>query len=980
MGKRILLVVFLLSFFALFVFAGGALAAKKISTSPEKASVLYPAVDGGDTRLPYSGGPTPLIYEGGKDADCYDIHPGTVEHPVVVLEHNQWGATWYDYQKNGSMGRMIAVTSADQREATFMNLKAAPYADPNFRWVSYNCKNALNSWCGVKDVNGGEGGNAGYSSIAAMHDGREAIIFHASGLGASTLLQTALAIGDPGFACDPLNVFSLQYDIPDALKEGGGSTNAGMWPKVGTVYDASEDIDYIHIVMSQGATSGGNQRLGYVRCHLIAGNKLLCETPTGQTGVTSPDTLTSATPLSPNKLIGYFGQSEAPGVGADQYPNTISVIVATSPVSKKVALVFTNKREKGTAQLNNDVCYTESDSNGIKWFPQYGGQWPPSSANGLLHYATNYLTTDMERAYTDVAACYDYNDKLHIAWSATYYDSVGGLTSASANLYHWSEATGVISVVAPGFWGETGPGGWNRNVSKMSISAKDPIYHPGGNPDSAYIFVTWTQFNGDNKDTPDNSLNDYTNGEIYGSVSANAGLTWTPGYNLTGTHTPDCDSGDCLSEHWSSLAENMYDGELHIEYVCDKDAGGIVQSEGGWTLNPMMYMRIQQLDWYLACGEDYINQYPANWETPPIKVSPTAGRVIGFTIRGIYNLEGQYKVESQDPNVVVSINPGPATLQPGDQLPVEITINCPGQSDTLLQTYIIITTCRGTAVEDTVKLPLKAVCGNDYYECVRDPATKFGTKNGTMGAPFCSLWTCANSREELFDLKLAADSNQIIFSAGVIAAFMDDSAIVGRQDYRSTLTGARDTIKAIKSHFPPEPDCDVQKIFVTKTYIWYPPEIPQTPKWYWISINKQILLFSNRSGKTCPDWKKQQVIKHVWINYSQAPAWWPNEGTYTGHPDIYYGMYADLDAPFDTGCRTMGGETQSGCNAAGWDGTNKMVYQSGFGGVIHPEYASYYVGMALTNAAGAVVTPLGCKDVRNAEYLYPQSGWGWQDS
>jgi hypothetical protein len=91
-------------------------------------------------------------------------------------------------------------------------------------------------------------------------------------------------------------------------------------------------------------------------------------------------------------------------------------------------------------------------------------------------------------------------------------------------------------------------------------------------------------------------------------------------------------------------------------------------------------------------------------------------------------------------------------------------------------------------------------------------------------------------------------------------------------------------------------------------------------------------------------------------------------------------MYADLDAPFDTGCRTMGGETQSGCNAAGWDGVNKMVYQSGFGGVIHPEYANYYVGMALTNAAGAVVTPLGCKDVRNSEYLYPNDGWGWQDS
>jgi hypothetical protein len=76
----------------------------------------------------------------------------------------------------------------------------------------------------------------------------------------------------------------------------------------------------------------------------------------------------------------------------------------------------------------------------------------------------------------------------------------------------------------------------------------------------------------------------------------------------------------------------------------------------------------------------------------------------------------------------------------------------------------------------------------------------------------------------------------------------------------------------------------------------------------------------------------------------------------------------------------MGGESQSGCNAAGWDNVNQIVYQSGFGGVNHPEYANYYVGMALTNAAGQIVTPLGCKDVRNAEYLYPQDGWGWQDS
>ncbi|MCJ7577582.1 MAG: S8 family serine peptidase [candidate division Zixibacteria bacterium] len=398
----------------------------------------------------------------------------------------------------------------------------------------------------------------------------------------------------------------------------------------------------------------------------------------------------------------------------------------------------------------------------------------------------------------------------------------------------------------------------------------------------------------------------------------------------------------------------------------------------GWGIIDA-YAAVLQIMVIPGCRISYTNQYPESWSVPPIKVPSTPGfRIIRFTIMSIGNLGGTYAVRSDDPNVQVTLNPGPQFLEPGDQLPVEIEINCAG--DTLLETYITITTCIGTADEDSVKIPLIAVCGNDYYECVRDPATQFGTKNGTAGSPFCSLWTCSNSQEKLWDLRLPTDSNQIIFSGGVIVAFMDDSAIVGRQDYRDTKTGARDTIRVIKSHFPPEFDCDVQKIFVTKTYVWYPPEIPATPKWYWLNINKQIILFSNRSGKTCPAWKKQQVIKHVWITWGSPPAWWPNEGSYTGHPDIYYGVYADINAPFDTGCHTMGGESQSGCNVGGWDATNKMVWQSGYGGVIHPEYANYYVGLGLTNTAGQIVTPMGCKDVRNAEYLYPQSGWGWQDS
>jgi len=77
----------------------------------------------------------------------------------------------------------------------------------------------------------------------------------------------------------------------------------------------------------------------------------------------------------------------------------------------------------------------------------------------------------------------------------------------------------------------------------------------------------------------------------------------------------------------------------------------------------------------------------------------------------------------------------------------------------------------------------------------------------------------------------------------------------------------------------------------------------------------------------------------------------------------------------------MSGESQNGCNMAGWDDVNKIVWQRGFSaGVSHPEYLNYYVGLALTNTSGGTVTPWGCKDIRNAEYLYPQDGWGWQDS
>jgi hypothetical protein len=968
MGKRILLVVFLLSFFALFVFAGGALA--KDRPRSDRTSAIYPAVDGGTLQPHFAF--TPVIYERGKEADCFEINPTP---GVVVLEHDQWGSTWYDYQKNGSMGRMIAVTSIGQREAVFMNLPIAPYPD-NPRWITYNCKSPEpgGSWCGVYDVDGGEGINAGYVNIAAMHDGREAIIYHKMGLGA--LWGTCLALGDPGKVCSNQNTFSLIYDIPDSLYAGNIFNQKGMWPKIAIMYDDSMDTDYIHIVMTEGKTTGGNQRLGYVRCHLLADNTLLCETPTGQPGVTSPIIVGSGAQLVPNKLIGNFG--EVTGLSG-QYPNTISIIVVTSPVSKKVAIVFTNKRQTGDRQFNNDVYYFESTNNGTSWFPQYGGgKWPPAEANApdsnKLYNVSHYLATDTRRAYTDVAACYDYNDNLHIVWNAfNVVDTVAGTATYAGNIFHWSDVagkppSGIISWVALGPSDGIDPGGWCMTTAKMSISAKDPYYHPSPDMDSVYLFCTWTQF-----DTGDVSKGNMTNGDICASASNDSGRTWTPAYNLTGTRTDGCDSANCLSEHWSSLAENMYDGDLHIEYVCDKDAGGVIQTpaEGKWTLNPMMYMHVKQLSTEAHCGETFTNQVPTSWDTPPIKVSPTGSRIITFELEGIYNLCGNYLITCDHP-IVTNILNASGQLCPGEKVTVEVTLTCTGEA--FVDTAIYVKTCGGTVDEKFLRLPLYVVCSNDYYECNRAENTFLQEDNGVD-----SLVVCVNTKEEPYDMRLrdtVTHEARKVMDAGavIIATKVGNDTVVGRQEWTEIYVGARDTIQSIRDTFwVPETDCDVQKIYASKTYVWDPgvdDPITLDIKWWWITINQQIIVFHDRPGHTCDAWKKNQVIKHVWTTVSRPPLWWPARPTNSqAYEDIYYGMFLDIDCPSDT--------ISQSANYAGWDDTRQMVWQRGY--AVKPGaysvWNNYYVGAALTNTAGGVVVPLGMQDVRNDSFVYPKRGW-----
>jgi hypothetical protein len=932
--KKNILLGLVLPIFLLAIFAGGALAAEK----PRVFPMYGPEPPGKHV------GPSPVMHEEGMQPDPEDINP---DPGVVVIQLDQWGMTFYDEQQVGSMGRMIAVGPGGHRHVVFHETQG-PFGPAFPRYVTYNCKDPLDAWLGPTWIDGGPDINAGYPQMLVMHDGREIILYHRTE-GTPTWWST-LAVGDEGFIGQ--GYFTNLYDLPDKHDDTQTGDYPGMWPKGCIVYDAETDTDYIHIVTTESAPGAGDNRsIAYQRC-VFQGDNLVCISPGGL----GPYTRVPNVAGNPDDEIAVF-----------DFTGTFSAVAVSSPVSHKMAIVYTKPEEGGITKLeegatDNDVYYIESTNNGVDWLN--GTPWPPT-----IYNVTDYEYECQERAFTDVAACYDYNDNLHIVWNSCYYDP-DSPTSNKANLMHWCDTSPLgfdnATLVAPDYWGGTDPGTWNRNICKMSIAAKDPIYHPGGEPDdSVFLFCNWTQF-----DPGDTSLAGYGNGDIYASVSPNAGTTWTRPYNLTGTHTPDCAPGECLSEHWSSLAENIYDGDLHIEYVCDRDAGAIVQDEGSWTDNSMMYMHVEQLPVEPHCGVFVTPVDPLSLCDPPLKVPPDGYRIITFKIEGIYNSGGDYGVTTDHPKVTCISNCS-GFLGPGEQIMVEFTISCEGKEE-FINATITFTVCIGTEDETTYVFPLHAVCSDDYYECDRDPATWIIKDNCK-----CSLWVCANTEERVWDKRIAEEEKQqVIFSGGVIVATTEGTdTVVGRQDYRDTRTGARDIINVVQGYDYFQPECDIQMIYVKNTFICANHlEPPNHLKWWWIDIHKKIIFFHDRPSYECPNWKKEQIIKKMWIDYSEPPVWWPDQSPYTGHEDIYFGYFADIDAPFDDGC--------SGCNTAGYGDAREMVWMHGWYNGLpdgHPEYEDHYVGLAFTDVNGAVVTPFGMQCVRNDIFLSPQDGWGWKE-
>jgi hypothetical protein len=875
---------------------------------------------------------------GGAKLTCEDIQPEV----GIIIQHDQIGDTWYDYQKNGSMGRMISVTSGGYRHVSWT------YSDheypPGPRYVDANCKDPAGTYIGQVHADGdATPNNAGYSNQSHLNDGTSVIISHRTA-GTPTWWST-LTIDDD--VCG--GFFTKHWDLTDNIV-GNTSGELGAWPRCEVLYCLDETVypephDYIHIVMTEGNVNPVPEMVAYERCYISKTNPdtLYCESP-------------GYGPYALNKNqngLGTFGN-----IAHFDSSCSVTPVAVVSPVSKRVAVAYLSPCCDRSCDYLADCNWIESMNNGTDWL---------TSGYPATYNITNFGCTGTERCFHDLSACYDYQDSLHIVYLTCGFDpeQPGYYQPGVGRLYHWSKKDGV-SMIHSKLQGGADPGVHNCILAKMSVSAKDPIYHPGG--DSVYLFCIWTEF-----DSSDNAANDLSNGDIMGTGSFDAGKTWGGIFNLTNTKTPGCAPGNCVSEHWSSMAQNMYEGDLHIEYICDLDAGGSPQDASQWMANPVMYLHLTEWEVTAEPRSDYKIKDPTHWYHPPLKVTPGGSRSVTFSVHSIGNANLIWSAGSAHNCIQGS---GGGTIVPGDSATVTFIVEgSEGCSGTFIDGTIDLTTNEGEA-GTTYTLPLQAVVAEDYYECPKDAETVDTLYNGIL-----LLTVNANCGEAISDSGTVADIDSaldIFFEGGsIIATTIGSDTLVGRYMREDRHAGVRDMLYKEQCAPTWEPHF---WIVYTKDIFMHNFEPPADYKWYWWESSKQIKFFKD----TAPEDYKRLVIKYIKVRRHDPPDWWPDQSPFAGYEDTYIGMAEDIDCPWDSAdtdppTPMVNGE-ENATNLGGYDAVNNICWQSGFGLHEHPTYNDYYCGMALATGGGRGGTvPYGTYSVKNNEYLYPQDGWGWVD-
>jgi hypothetical protein len=468
------------------------------------------------------------------------------------------GTTWYDYQHNGTSGKMIRVDETGWVHMVWMNGLDANFQERHVFYDAWNPATQLFLYqeSGGTQINSSS--RAGYVSQALRPDGYCFPAFHS---------KTAVnqIFGHSAAAIDFLpQSGAFTTSEPNRVPEGGNELELD-WPKI--------DIDIngvLHMVSTEQPLTnqvGDPQRIYYARGiphfdQFGFGDGIEWQTVDGTLDYMLIDTVM-----------------------------VISPDVACSRHSNQVAIAWSHPREAidSASQYNNDLYLMRSMDGGLNW------DAPVNVTNfeypdlDCLSGDTLECDKDTFRVYTDCSILFDEQDVLHIAFTTGYlYELEGTINIVHSDLWHWDDEHEYFSNIQHGEFNVDSsawidPGAWQRVVQRP-ILAVDPV--------TDRLYCAFQRY-----DTLQTSSLGWPQADAYVAISHDGGIWWNEAINVTQTNGGlGAAPGQSLSERDITIADLItYEGGtgyLHMEYILDLEAGGSVQEEGATYECPVIYSRI----------------------------------------------------------------------------------------------------------------------------------------------------------------------------------------------------------------------------------------------------------------------------------------------------------------------------------------------------------------------------------------------------
>ena len=515
---------------------------------------------------------TPLrLYTGDEDLSNVPMpanpHPSRLPLDDPLGELYQAGTTWYDYQHNGTPGKMISVDADGYIHVVWMNGLNSAF---NPRHVYYNVWDPSSETFSVP--NGSQINatiRAGYACNATYDNGFCFPAFHEIITGANA--HTASAI-------DFLPRSGAFTTSQPSWCYISGVEQQYIWPKIAFTPDGR-----LHLVSTLTTPNAGDpQVMLYSR----------------------------GTPQFDPDGFGLDITWDAVGGDCDfQFVDSVMTIagdIAASRHSNRVVIAWAHPRSDLTDantrnQIDNDLYIQISEDGGQNWGPRTNiTNFVPGDLN-CPSQDTLVCDNDTLRLYTDCSVIIDNEDYIHVAFTVrTWYDvgypgygpgPLGWIDKSG--IYHWSEEYDEFSPVANAYYFQTIEGGtliqngaWQLNKHRPSL-AEDTT--------NGMLYCSYQMY-----DSTQYSDAGYPMGDAWVAKSCNGGRVWTEAVNVTrtdgGQNTPPPGS---MSERDITLAKYVTTGNdgnkyLHMEYVFDHDAGAVIQTppEGTATLNEVYYQRI----------------------------------------------------------------------------------------------------------------------------------------------------------------------------------------------------------------------------------------------------------------------------------------------------------------------------------------------------------------------------------------------------